>query len=342
MKPRMPRASNVPACVLNLAKPAGVTSRAVVDRVVRATGCRKVGHAGTLDPLATGVLVVCVAGATRLVPIVQQLPKVYRARFRLGATSPTDDVDGPVTELPDTPAITREQLLRSLPEFTGEIDQVPPAYSAVKVGGRRAYEQARRGKAITLEARRVTVYRLRLVAFNFPAFELEICCSGGTYVRSLGRDIAERLGTKAVMTALVRSAIGPFELSDAVDPDRLTPSDWASFAVPARMAVAHLTPVRCGGRSVRALRNGRPLDLKSVRILPSPSLPWAPPGWQPPGDVYAIVNERDELMAIARRKDGRLHPRIVLPEPSGTRPSCPRAQGQPAANPSPPDRGTAP
>ncbi len=219
-----------------------------------------------------------------------------------------------------------------LPEFVGEIDQVPPTFSAVKVGGRRAYERARRGKSVTLTARRVTVYRLQLTHWAYPDFELEICCGSGTYVRSLGRDIAERLGTKAVMTALTRSAIGPFELADAVAPDRLTTDNWRSFALPPRMAVQHLTAVRCDAEAARTLAHGRPLTLRNVQMLPAPSLQWAPEGWQAPADLYAVVDEHEQLLAIARRDEDLLRPRIVLTRPATDRTAQPSRRERAASN----------
>ncbi|RMG41143.1 MAG: tRNA pseudouridine(55) synthase TruB [Planctomycetota bacterium] len=303
---------DVPPCLLNLDKPPGPTSRTVVDRVVRVTGCRKVGHAGTLDPLATGVLVVCVGRATRLVPFVQQLPKRYRAVFRFGLTSPTDDVDGPVAELPEAPVIDESRLRAVLPAFVGRIEQVPPVYSAVKIDGRRAYQKARSGRTVLLAPRTVTVYDLRLVRFHYPDFELEICCSGGTYVRALGRDIGKSLGTAAIMVSLTRTAIGPFRVEQAVRPEGLQPEAWQDHALPPAAAVPHLRRFEGDETVLRALRHGQAVPMDRLRPLPPPILDWAPPGWQPPEDVSAVFDDAGRLVALVRHQRWRFQPCLVL------------------------------
>src|SRR3990172_9082730 len=155
------------ACgILNVNKPAGMTSRRAVDRVVERAWPQKVGHAGTLDPLATGVLVVCIGPATRLIPIIQELPKAYHATFLLGRRSDTDDIDGHVVETPDAAPVVREQLAELLPRFTGAIEQVPPQFSAVHVDGEGAYKLARRGREVEISPRTVEIHRLSLVRFE--------------------------------------------------------------------------------------------------------------------------------------------------------------------------------
>jgi len=208
---------------INASKPSGKSSRQVVDRVVRCAAGAKAGHAGTLDPLASGVLVVAVGQATRLIHYVQQMPKRYEAVFLLGRDSPTEDVEGPVVELADSIIPTREALDRAAAELTGTIMQRPPAYSALKVAGRRAYDLARRGETVELEPRPVTIHRLTVTHYDYPEFRLAIECSAGTYVRTLGRDLAQRAGTLAVMSALVRTAVGVFTLADATNSDEITP-----------------------------------------------------------------------------------------------------------------------
>ena len=201
----------------NVNKPTGQTSRWVVDQIQRIVRPAKVGHAGTLDPLATGVLVVAVGSATRLIDYVQQMPKRYRANFLLGCTSPTEDVDGEVVPLENPMVPTRVEIEAAIPAFLGEILQSPPAFSALKVGGRRAYSLARAGQAVELKPRSVSIHRLNVLGYEYPRLQLEIECSSGTYVRSLGRDLAEQLGTGAVMSALVRTAIGSFRVEDSID-----------------------------------------------------------------------------------------------------------------------------
>ncbi len=202
--------------VLNIDKPEGLTSRKVVNHVCAMVPKKtRVGHCGTLDPLATGVLLVCVGPATRLIQFGQASPKHYVGTFRLGLSSDTEDITGDV-QTHDLPPLTREQVESVLPKFIGNIDQRPPAFSALRVGGKRAYDLARAGKEVNLKSRKIDIYELSVVDFDFPDFRLDIKCGSGTYVRSLGRDIADSLGTHAVMTGLVRAGIGDFRQSDAV------------------------------------------------------------------------------------------------------------------------------
>ncbi|MBX3434377.1 MAG: tRNA pseudouridine(55) synthase TruB [Pirellulales bacterium] len=208
--------------LLNLRKPPGPTSRDVVNRVQRLVRPAKAGHAGTLDPIASGVLVVCLGQATRLTEYVQRAPKTYRATFLLGQRSPSDDVESEVELVPGAPVPGEGELTAALPRFVGTIEQRPPAFSAVKIAGRRAYDLARRGNEVKLAPRPVAIRSLRLLAYDYPRCELEIVCGSGTYVRSLGRDLAESLGTSAVMAALERTAIGPFRVEAAADPRTLT------------------------------------------------------------------------------------------------------------------------
>jgi len=252
----------MPPCgVLNLNKPPGVTSRRVVDRVQRLARPAKAGHAGTLDPLASGVLVVCVGAATRLIEYVQRMPKRYTATFLLGRESPTDDTEGEVAELPDLPVPDEQQLRAAAEGFVGRIEQRPPAYSAIKVRGRRAYDLARRGQHVELKARPVTVYRIDVVNYTYPRLSLDILCGSGTYIRSLGRDLAESLGTKAVMSALERTAIGEFRIDEAVDPGQLTPENWLEHLLPPLAAVGGLTQVGLSEEQVAAVRHGRTIAL---------------------------------------------------------------------------------
>src|SRR5262245_1351713 len=226
--------------LLNIDKPAGMTSRDVVNRVQRLVRPHKVGHAGTLDPLATGVLSVAAGQATRLVEYVQRMPKKYQGTFLLGRTSDTEDIAGKVTELPVTSPPTADQLAAVLPRFLGTIRQLPPAFSALKVAGRRAHELARSGEAVALAPRCVEIYELQIARYEYPELELVVCCSGGTYVRSLGRDLARAVGTDAVMSALRREAIGPFQVGDAIRFDHLTLEIIFTRLLPAIMAVGDL------------------------------------------------------------------------------------------------------
>lgn len=242
--------------LLNVDKPAGVSSRKIVNDLQRLVRPVKVGHAGTLDPLATGVLIVCFGRATRLVPYLQQQPKEYEATFLLGRRSESDDVETEVIELADPPVPTRREIEAALPTFVGRIQQRPPAFSAVKVGGRRAYKMARRGQHVALAARPVTIHEIAVIAFDYPKLVVAIRCGSGTYVRAVGRDLAAALGTAAVMSALRRTAIGGFRVEHACRAESLQGDGIAGQLLPAALAVDHLPSVVVDEADIERLRNG--------------------------------------------------------------------------------------
>jgi tRNA pseudouridine55 synthase len=246
--------------ILNLNKPRGITSRGALDLVKRLVRPAKCGHAGTLDPLASGVLVVCVGKATRLIEFVQQMPKKYRATFLLGRTSPTEDLEGEVTELVDAPIPSRSAIDEACSRFVGTIEQRPPVFSALKVKGRPAYALARKGRTVELASRPVTVHRLAVVSYEYPELVLDIECSAGTYVRSLGRDLAESLGTGAVMSGLVRTAVGPFAIEGGVSPRELSRDNLHEHLRPATAAVESLPQVVLTAEQVTELEYGRPIQ----------------------------------------------------------------------------------
>lgn len=203
-------------------KAGGMTSRDAVNRVQRwFPRGTKIGHTGTLDPLATGVLVLCVGSTTKLAHVVQGMAKSYAATVRLGATSDTDDADGTVTPTPAAVPPTEAGVRAALAGFVGEITQLPPAYSALKVNGRRAYDLARAGTDVTLAARPVRVDDIRLTAYEWPFAAVEIDCGKGTYVRSIARDLGAKLGVGGLVATLRRTRVGPFtaEMGVGVDAD---------------------------------------------------------------------------------------------------------------------------
>lgn len=293
-----------------VAKPAGITSRAVVDEVSRLTRSRRVGHAGTLDPLATGVLLVCLGPATRLVSLAQSLPKRYLARFELGKTSDTDDCTGQVTVVDQAPLPSRADLERLLPQYTGVIAQVPPQYSAIKRGGQRAYDLARQGQQAPLEARPVEVHALRLRAFESPWFELEIECGSGTYVRSIGRDLGRDLGCGAVMTNLERTAIGHFTLERAVSLDALDRHSWREALLPPLEIVSHFPRRTCSEADLDLLAEGRPVPVDSASALDLTREATGADG------QVALVSPSGELLAVGEWQAGPsvVQPRLVFPE----------------------------
>lgn len=292
------------AGILNVYKLPGMTSRDVVDQVEILTHPEKAGHAGTLDPLAEGVLLVCIGKATRLIEYLQELPKCYRAIFDFGKRSPTDDVDGDVTIETDAPQPERTRLEAALREFVGTIDQRPPSYSAVKVRGVRAYKRARRGEQVSLEPRKVTIHELRLLEYEYPRLHLEMRCSSGTYVRSLGRDLAERLGTCAIMTALVRTQIGDFSSGDSCPMSELTADRWESWILPASRAVARLPRIELNDDEVTRLQHGQTVvrDNLAADVFAAQSI--------------AAFDARNRLAAIVEcQAEGIITPRRVFLEP---------------------------
>jgi len=271
-------------------KPAGMTSHDVVDRARRALRTKRVGHAGTLDPFATGLLVLLVGRATRLLPYVDGEPKVYEATIRFGAETNTDDVTGEVTRTAPSPAPA--DVERALGTLTGPIDQVPPAFSAKQVGGQRAYVAARRGEALELPPTRVHVHSWSLGGWTGDELRATIVCGGGTYIRALARDLGRATGSAAHLVALRRVASGRFNVGDAVNADALSdaalrPAVDALPAVPrVRMDEAARTRV---GRGMTIARD--PAD---------------------DAEVAALLDAGGELVAIAARDGDAWQPRVVL------------------------------
>ncbi len=290
--------------LLNIDKPSGVSSRYVVNQVERLARPAKAGHAGTLDPLATGVLVVCVGAATRLIEYVQRLPKRYRGTFLLGQQSPTEDIEGEIEHLANAPQPSRARLQAALEPFRGEILQRPPAFSALKVSGQRAYDLARRGQQVILEPRPITIHDLRLISYDYPEFCLEIACGSGTYVRSLGRDIAASLGTAAVMSALERTAIGDFTLAEAVRVEELTPESWRAAILPAGRAVAALPRLPLTETQLQLLSHGLALDPARCAQLP-PEAGHEVAAFAPDGTLAAVLTRRGDQWKLVRNLVGR-------------------------------------
>jgi len=224
--------------IINLDKPVGITSAKALYRVRSITNQRKSGHAGTLDPAAAGVLVLCLGQATRLVESIMDQPKVYRATARLDVTSESYDSDRPLMPVQIAHVPTADEIVAGTRNFEGTIQQTPPAISAVKVGGVPAYKRAARGEAPRLAPRPVTVYWLHVHGYEWPILDIEICCGRGTYVRSLIRDLGARLGTGGCLTSLVRTQVGPFLQSGGWSFERLveasSPENYMIELEPAR------------------------------------------------------------------------------------------------------------
>lgn len=244
-------------------KPSGMTSHDVVSRGRRLLGTRKVGHAGTLDPMATGVLVLGVGRATRLLGHLTLTDKAYDATIRLGASTTTDDAEGEVTATADTSGLDPADVERALERFVGDIEQVPTSVSAVKVEGKRAYQRVREGEEVRLDARPVTVHELTLHEQRpGERFELDVSlrCSSGTYVRAIARDLGAALGVGGHLTALRRTAVGPFGLDRARTLDDLAEDP---VVVPlAEAAREGFAAVDLDDAQARDVGFGRPLDLR--------------------------------------------------------------------------------
>lgn len=286
-----------PVGLLLVDKPEGPTSHDVVDRVRRGTGVRRVGHTGTLDPFASGLLLLCVGWATRLAEYLTALPKTYRGVVRLGERTDTDDRTGKLIGTSEAwRTMDAEQVRAALDGQLGEIEQLPPAYSAKKLAGRRAYELARRGGRPELQPERVMIRRLTLCDFSPPYATVEIECSSGTYVRSVARDVGETLGVGAHLCALRRLRIGEFDVADALKLEALEAAGAMQARIrPPEDAVAHLRTAHLSEEAGAALRQGRCVEWEEETESP----------------VVAVIVKRS-LVAIAEPREGRLWPKKVF------------------------------
>jgi tRNA pseudouridine55 synthase len=285
--------------ILVIDKPVGVTSRDAVDRALRWFPCgTKTGHTGTLDPLASGVLVLCLGHATRLAEFVQAMPKEYLSEFTLGARSETDDAEGPITAVSDIVQPDRSAVEAVLKEFVGTIEQTPPAYSAARIGGRRAYALARRGQSADLAPRQVRIDQITLLDYDYPRLQLQVRCGKGTYIRSLARDLGERVGCGAFVSELRRCRVGAFNENDAVP---LTADAEVARANvrPLASAVAMIPVVTATVDDIARLRHGQRIRSS----MPSTS------------EFVAVCDTSGALVAVARPIDGgkELQPDRVIP-----------------------------
>lgn len=258
--------------ILIIDKPKGITSHDVVARVRKVTGVRKVGHTGTLDPLATGVLVVCVGQATRLIEYSTISLKKYRATIQFGITTDTLDAEGQVLARQDMSGLTLDKLQKILPTFLGEIEQTPPIFSAIKQDGQPLYKAARAGKSIKVEPRLVTIYELEWVDWTSPNLVLDISCSAGTYIRALARDLGEKAGPGAFLAELTRTANHHWLLDDAVSLNTLEratetdPLGWQTYLLPLDRAVDHLPKLMLDSSSATRVKHGNTICVANEQI----------------------------------------------------------------------------
>lgn len=265
--------------VLVIDKPIGMTSHDVVQIVRRGTGIRRAGHTGTLDPRASGVLVVLLGPAVRISEYVSASDKRYQATIRFGSTTDTFDAEGRILESSPVPEMTEEQVDKALQTFVGEIEQVPPPYSAVKIGGRKAYEMAREGEEVNLAPRKINVYSLEILEWDSPELVIDVFCSSGTYVRSLAADLGALLGCGAHLAGLRRTKSGRFTLRDAVPLRRLQESfqngTWYRYLIPSAEALADWPAIELNADQVDLIVHGHRIPASEVGSPEPGAKPWA-------------------------------------------------------------------
>jgi tRNA pseudouridine55 synthase len=289
--------------IFNIDKPAGCSSFQVVSLVRRLSGVRRVGHAGTLDPSATGVLVVCLGQATRLIEYMMEATKVYRAEVRLGITTDTLDATGRILSQADPSNISRRQVEKALAAFVGEIDQVPPMFSALKHDGEPLYRYARAQRQVERRARRVTIHRLQLLAFEPPLATVEVECGKGTYIRALAHDLGQQLGCGAHLAALARLRVGPFTLDDACSLPELEAAfqegRWQRLLQPADAALPSWPAVTLSEAQERAVRFGQCLAADSLEPSPAQAIEndQLCRAYSPQGELVAVLRyDADALL----------------------------------------------
>jgi tRNA pseudouridine55 synthase len=285
--------------ILLVDKPGGITSHDVVSRARRALGTRKIGHAGTLDPMATGLLVLGVEGATRLLTYIVGADKTYEATILLGIATDSDDADGIETSRADATGVTDEAIAAGIADLTGEIEQVPSTVSAIKVAGRRAYDLARAGEQVELKARRVTVSRfeVRETRRGDGVIELDVVvdCTSGTYIRALARDLGRALGVGGHLTMLRRTRIGSFDVSAAASVDDIAEERLVNPATAASVVVG---AIAVGEDEARDLRHGKRID----------------GGGRLTGPVAAAIDPDGRLVGIVEKRGTQLKSVMNMPE----------------------------
>jgi len=305
--------------ILVVSKPAGPTSHDIIDTVRRLTGVRRVGHGGTLDPFAMGVLPVFIGRATRMVDYHRGDSKAYRASVVFGASSTTDDIDGEMTP-GEAPPPDRATVEEALSAFRGEIEQVPPDHSAVHVDGKRAYELARGGQKPEIAARQVTIHGLDLTGWDTadqerPLAEIEVRCSAGTYIRSLARDLGRQLGCGAYLGALTRTASGPFVIASAHSLEHvraeLAAGNLEAMLLSPDAGLEHIPMVRIPDKDREAIARGQ-----IIRVRGEVSGPIDPAAVLENAEVVRVLDERGALVAMAHVTKGRLYPDkvFIIPE----------------------------
>jgi tRNA pseudouridine55 synthase len=287
------------AGVLPVDKPEGPTSHDVVAMARRALGTRRIGHTGTLDPFASGLLLLCLGPATRLAEYLTGLPKSYTAKVRLGASTDTDDRTGTVVSSTDAwRGLDDAAIRRALDAQTGTIRQLPPVYSAKKVAGERMYAAARRGETVERTPVEVTIHSIDLVRVELPEVEIEVHCSSGTYIRAIARDLGDALEVGGHLTALRRTKIGVHDIAGAIQVGEMAdPSSVAAALITPAAAVSHLPRFEIDEEATRRIANGGAIAVPAAAV---------------PGGLVALVSPAGELLALAQRDGETIRPRKVF------------------------------
>lgn len=279
--------------ILLIDKPGGITSHDVVSRVRKRLDIRRVGHSGTLDPLATGLLVVAVGPATRFLQYLQQEPKEYVCTFRFGIETDTFDSEGDTVRQSDVPEDLAARIAAELPSFVGKIDQIPPMFSAVKRDGKPLYVYARKGEVVEREPRKVSITEFRLLDTEGPDARFRIVCSRGTYVRTLAQDLGAKVGCGAHVTAIRRTRVGRFRIEDAVTLDDASASDL----VPLSRALEPMPMVQLTDGQVQLVQNGNFVRRDGL----------------PSEETAALTDSDGNVVCVARVLDNEAHPKCVIP-----------------------------
>ncbi len=299
--------------ILNLNKPSGVTSFYAIALVRRLSGERRVGHAGTLDPLASGVQIIGAGKGARALEFISGT-KVYRASIELGVTTDTYDAEGRVTGTKDPSGVILEDIRIALKKFEGEVQQVPPAYSAIKQGGRRLYELARAGTPVIAPPRPVVIHRIEVVCWDPPVLDIEVECGRGTYIRSIAHDLGQDLGCGAHLRALQRVKDGPFCLAKAISleelPDKIEREGWHDILLPIDAAMGSLRSVVVDDEYIKTVANGvaLPVELLSLELSPKDS------------ELFRIYSNQGVLLAVTQYNSAELalKPRKVFAQRADT------------------------
>lgn len=281
--------------ILNINKPAGITSHDVVSRVRKIAGMKKVGHTGTLDPFATGVLIVCLGKSTKIIRFLKD-DKEYIGEIKLGIKTDTYDVDGNIVERGDISGVTDDRIREQAKNFIGDIEQTPPIYSAIKVNGKKMYELARAGEEVEVKKRSVTIYHLEVLHIELPFVKIKVRCSAGTYIRSIANDLGENLGCGGYLHTLVRTKVGDFSIENSVDLQKLNSDNIQEKLLNPNDFLAHLPFITMDNKETEIIMRGGFLENR----------------WNVSGEWIRLLNAENKLIAIGEPRDDRIKPTRLL------------------------------